>query len=93
VLQPNLSIGLDSLKVQGILGGCEIAYPSSQAETLYYLLPGTFSEQVDNYYLGTIVRGGVFKTACVTFPIRRCNGFATAKQEVAKILTMLGVGQ
>jgi len=93
VLQGDLSIGLDSLKVQGILGGCEIAHPSSQAETLHYLLPGTFSGQTENYYLGTMVRGGVFKTACVTFPIRRCNGFANAKQEVAKILTMLGVGQ
>ena len=93
VLQSNLSLGLDSLKVQGILGGCEIAHPSSQAETLYYLLPGTYSGQADNYYLGTLVRGGVHKAVCVTFPIRRCNGFATAKQEVAKLLTMLGVGQ
>ena len=93
VLQPNLALGLDSIKVQGILGNCEIVHASSQAQTLYYLLPGAFPEQTENYYLGTIVQGSVFKTACVTFPIRRCNGFATAKQEVAKLLTMLGVGQ
>ncbi|MBN1503787.1 MAG: hypothetical protein JW952_01860 [Candidatus Eisenbacteria bacterium] len=93
VLQSNESLGLDSLKVQGILAGCEIAHPSPQAETLYYLLPGTFPGQTEDYYLGTLVRGGAFKTVCVTFPIRRCNGFATAKQEVAKLLTTLGVGQ
>ncbi len=93
VLYGNLSLGLDSLRSQAILAGCEIAHPSSYAETLYYLLPGAFSGQTENFYLGTIVRGGTFRTACVTFPIRRCNGYATAKQEVAKILTMLGIGQ
>ncbi len=93
VLQPNTALGLDSLRVQGILGNCEVVYPSSGVDPLYYVLPGTYPDQPDNYYFGTLVQGGVFKTACVTFPIRRCNGFATAKQEVAKILTLIGVGQ
>ena len=93
VLRANQSLGLDSLRVQGILAGCEIAYPSPQAETLYYLPPGAFPGQTVDYYLGTLMRGQGFSAVCVTFPIRRCNGLATAKQEVAKLLTILGVGQ
>jgi hypothetical protein len=93
VLRSNLALGLDSLIVQGIQAGCEIAHPSPLAETLYYLPPGMISGQTENYYLGTLVRGHGYGAVCITFPIRRCNGAATAKREVAKLLTILEVGQ
>ena len=93
VIRGNSSLGLDSLKTTAILSGCEIMYPSVQAEFLYYLPPGTMPGQTQNYYMGTLVRGGSFSLICVTFPIRRCNGFGNARQEVAKLLTLLGVGQ
>jgi hypothetical protein len=94
VIQGNTSLGLDSLKVIGILSGCEAMYPSAQAQPLYYLLPGTINGQTnENYYIGTIVRGGAFSSVCLTFPVRRCDGFGNARQEVAKLLTLLGIGQ
>lgn len=93
VLRGNPSEGQDSLRVSGILSGCEIPYVSSSALTLFYLPPGTMSGQTENYYLGTLTRASGYSAVCLTFPVRRCNGFANARQEVAKLLTILGVGQ
>jgi hypothetical protein len=93
VIQGNHSLCLDSLLTTSILAACEILYPSAEAEFLYYLPPGTISGQTENYYIGTLVRGGAFSTVCLTFPIRRCNGFGNARQEVAKVLALLGIGQ
>lgn len=93
VIRGNNPIGLDSLRTSGILSACEVMYPSSQAEYTYYLPPGTFVGQTENYYVGTLVRGGTFSSVCLTFPVRRCNGFANARQEVAKLMTFLGIGQ
>jgi len=93
VLRGNTSIGLDSLKTQGNLSANEIVCPSAQAEYTYYVPPGKFAGQTENYYIGTLVRGGSFSSVCVTVPILRCNGFGNVKQEVAKLLTFLGVGQ
>jgi hypothetical protein len=93
VLYGSTSLGLDSLQVQGIIPGCELMHPSAQAEPLYYATPDNFPEQTGNCYAGTLVRGGRFSSVCLTFPVARCNGFGNAKQEVAKLLTFLGVGQ
>ncbi|KPJ61080.1 MAG: hypothetical protein AMJ46_03700 [Latescibacteria bacterium DG_63] len=93
VIRGNSSLGLDSLRTTSILSGCEVVYPSSQAEYVHYLPPGTMSGQTQDYYMGTLVRGGSSSLICVTFPVRRCNGFANARQQVANLLTLLGVGQ
>jgi len=93
VLRSNTSIGLDSLRTSQILSACEIMYPSAQAEYTYYFPAGTFAGQTENYYIGTLVRGVSFSSVCLTFPVRRCNGFGNARQEVAKLLAFLGVGQ
>jgi len=95
IIRGNNSLGLDSLRAAATLAGCEIMYPSAQAEPLYYLPPGTMPGQTENYYLGTLVRVGGFRSACLTFPVRRCFGFGVAnvRQEVAKVLTLVGIGQ
>lgn len=93
VIRGNSSLGLDSLKVVGIYSGCEIMHPSAQAEPLYYLPSGTVTGQTGDCYVGTLLRGGGFSSVCLTFPVRRCSGFGNARQEVAKLLTLLGVGQ
>jgi hypothetical protein len=94
VIQGSTSLGLDSLEVIGILSGCECMYPSVQAQPLYYLLPGTITGQTDeNFYMGTFVRGGTFSTVCLTFPVSQCDGFGNARHEVAKLFTLLGIGE
>ncbi|MFH0777539.1 MAG: hypothetical protein V2A71_02805 [Candidatus Eisenbacteria bacterium] len=97
LIRGNTSLGLDSLVVGGILAGCEIVCPSSVAQGgVFYLPPGTFAGQTADYYLGVLAkargeaRGDT--TICLTFPVRRCNGLGNARQEVAKLLTMLGIG-
>lgn len=97
VIQGNHSEGLDSLQVASsqYLTGCEVMYPSAQAVPVYYLPPGTITylQQTENYYIGTLVRGASFTSICLTFPVSwRCDGFGNARQEVAKLLTILGVG-
>lgn len=93
VMRGNQALGLDSLRVVGIYSGCEMIYPSPGAQTLFYLPPGSYSGQTENYYVGVLMQQPPYKSACLTFPARRCDGFATARQEVAKLLTILGVGQ
>jgi hypothetical protein len=95
LIRGNHDEGLDSLVVGAILSGCEVPFPSPAGTTLLYLPPGTISGQTVDYCLGTLIRGPTHKAVCLTFPVRRCNAstYVTARREVAKLLTILGVGQ
>jgi len=93
VIRANEAVGLDSIRVVGIYSGCEVMYPSAEAQTLFYLPPGSYSGQTENYYLGVLMQDRPYSSVCLTFPVRRCDGFANARQEVAKLMTILGVGQ
>jgi hypothetical protein len=93
IIRANDALGLDSIRVFGIYSGCEVMYPSADAQTLFYLPPGTYSGQTENYYIGVLMQEPTYSSVCLTFPIRRCDGLANARQEVAKLLTILGVGQ
>ncbi len=93
IIRANDALGLDSIRVFGIYSGCEVAYPSADAQMIFYLPPGTYSGQTENYYIGVLMQEPTYNSVCLTFPVRRCDGLANARQEVAKLLTILGVGQ